>query len=282
MTHKTESKRLKDFRLKLAKEVPIFPNDRPTRETLLEMSFQDLLIPNFAWRFRFIRTAQRQILVDPEAQNDPRWSCYFHEIKLLLSKVSSGVDISPHLSLKAHTRGYTPKNGEVCWEDKDLILNATGFHHFHLGTKLEPKGHVARTDDVLFAQITRDKFRVVGIFNHDVFDYEGPSKMPEERSRLWDLYSRIRSEGLPVHSASIANKPIVASGIPLSVVRAAQDSYAIICDIDPKLDDKTFRARLSHTDHSCPPKLVWAMNVLDLGLLDQKASHFFILRRGPN
>lgn len=103
-------------------------------------------------------------------------------------------DLTPHLSLSPNTRGYslaarTPgATTEERWSDKDQLLNRMNYHHFHLGKSIEAAGHAARTDDLLFAEVSRDAFKVVAIFSHEVFDTNS-----EERRRLTKLPSAGRN-----------------------------------------------------------------------------------------
>ena len=67
------------------------------------------------------------------------------------------------------------------------------------GMAVETAGHVTRTDEVLFAEVTRDQFNVVAIFDHAVFDKTDKvtKTMTAERDRLWGLFTKISSRGAP-------------------------------------------------------------------------------------
>jgi hypothetical protein len=54
------------------------------------------------------------------------------------------------------------------WSDKDFLLNVMGYHHFHLGTAVQRRGYVDRTDDLIFAEVRRDTFTVIAIFGMKV------------------------------------------------------------------------------------------------------------------
>jgi hypothetical protein len=51
-----------------------------------------------------------------------------------------------------------------------------GLHHFHLGLTMGAAGHAARTNQVLFASVTRDEFEFLGLFDHSAFEYEGDGR----------------------------------------------------------------------------------------------------------
>ena len=60
-------------------------------------------------------------------------------------------------------------------------------NNFHL----VPCGGTAGCDahnDVLFASVSREKFEVIGIFNHNVFESNDSGSMAAERSQLWAIY----------------------------------------------------------------------------------------------
>ena len=171
----SESKRIKNLKSIIIKLIPKFPNTKETKRILEQKSLPSLFIDYINWASRYVPLRRRTISIEPTATNDPRWCALRTEIDAFLFKVRNGEDLTPHLSLQAHKQGFTPAAGLTGpnvdkWADKDFLLNVMGFHHFHLGTSIEAAGHVMRTDDVLFAEVTRDTFNVVAIFNHSVFD----------------------------------------------------------------------------------------------------------------
>lgn len=220
------------------------------------------------------------------ASKDPRWKSLKPQITRFLKKVESGDDLSPHLSLGAWREGYTPAAQQIGaavdrWADKDFLLNVMGFHHFHLGTKLETKGLVERTYEVLFAFVTRTTFDVLGIFDHSVFENQDPSAMPAERTRLWQLYDDRFAEQAPPGSYVIANM-ISLSGHQTGIVMLAQRYARWIKELDPKLDDREFLAKTFYTG-GLPkkPKLEWAFQHLDLLLADETNNAYFLIQRPP-
>jgi hypothetical protein len=90
------------------------------------------------------------------------------------------------------------------WADKDMLLNVMGYHHFHFDAA--PHNRV-RSDDVLFAHVTRETFTVIGIFDHAVFEVDPAKPMMAERNRL---------EPQPVDEHR-------ASEIMLEVIRATEE-----------------------------------------------------------
>ncbi len=282
------AKRVEELRNSIIKVLPKFPNNKDTKTKLEQMPVATLLIHYLNWRIRYVATRRRMISVESTAKRDPRWSTLQPKIESFLRKVELGKDLTPHLSLQAHSRGYTPmaaaKGRDADrWADKDFLLNVMGYHHFHLGTTIEPRGHVARTDDVLFARVSKEEFNVVGIFTHAVFESAGKG-MTGERKRLWHIFDEHVTRGATPGSVVIA--PIIAmSGHPLQLVSRAQDYSRVIHEVNPKLDDANFTADLyrdSGWEVPKRPKFEWELNCTDLMVVERSRCHYFVMRRGFN
>jgi hypothetical protein len=287
---RNESKRVKAFRLAVAKCIPKFPNNRATLKSLEDESLGSILIHYMNWAVRYVSTRPRAVHIEPTASSDTRWPALKVEITAFLEKVKNGEDLTPHLSLEPHTRGHTPASsgkGTTVdrWADKDFLLNIMGYHHFHLGLTTEAKGFACRTDDLLFAKVTRDQFNVIAIFDHSVFDVSrSPAgDMTKERDRLWKVFEEFSARGLLPGSVYIPAM-ITTSGHSLDLVRRANDYASVIQEIDPNLDDIPFvRGMYQRAGKPYPPKpkLAWDLKLLDLGLIDVSSNTFFVLRYGP-
>ena len=159
-----------------------------------------------------------------------------------------------------------------------------GYHHFHLGTLLESEGHVTRTDELLFACVSRDTFTVVAILDHSVFAMTRTpaSPMNPERARLWDIFREHSSRGLPPGSVYFPAM-ITTSGHSLHLGLLADEYARVVRMVDPKLDEKPYVRGLYESAEMPPPqnpRLKWHLSFLDLGLLDARTA-FFVLRYGP-
>ena len=206
-------------------------------------------------------------------------------IEAFLEKVRNGDDLNPYLSLAPHTRGYslaahTPgaTNEDRC-SDKDLLLTRMNYHHFHLGMNMEASGHAARTDELIFAEVSRDKFKVIAIFNHDVFDQNS-----SERRRLSSLHDWIIFRGLPP-GAGVMDGPVVSSGHALHVVMYAQCCLRQIDFLDRQLDNRAFIENwyaLSKIELPLKPKLKWRLLHLDLAVFNSANGTAFVVERGWN
>ena len=277
---KTESKRMATFRHELAKQTPKFPNDRATQKLLEQKTLTDNLVINMTWRVRFVSNRPRTVQIETSASSDPRWGTLKPGIDNLLKKVKAGDDLTPHLSSLVEKKGFTPGHAparrKLNWSDKDLLLSATGFHHFHLGTTFQSKNRIKRTDEILFAAVSRDQFSVIGIFDHTVFDAATPNTMTSERARLWQAH-----EDFLVRMGSsiggLGGTGISTSGHPTIVVLAAQKYFRLIRRIDSQLDDAQYIADIYKAARLPQPRkagFTWALNYLDLGVVDVNGEFF--------
>lgn len=281
------SKRIKNFCLVIAKGIPKFPNDKTTLQILKDKSLGALLVDYANWAIRYIAPRPREVIVELTAKSDPRWSSLAEAIQPLLVKIEKGEDLTPYLSLQPHTRGFTPaaslQEPDVDrWADKDMLLNVMGYHHLHLDAAPTNK---MRSDDMLFAYVTRDTFTVVGIFNHAVFKETMPNAaMTAERERLWQIFDERSKRDIEPGSIIIPSI-IASSGHALDIVFTAMNYAKVVSEIDPKLDDPAYvRGLYKKVGVPIPakPKVKWQLNYLDLGLIDEAAGVFFILRKGAN
>jgi len=285
-----EPKRINNFRLSIVKEIPKFPNDKATKQILEEKSLANLLINYMNWMSRYVPPRPRKVQIEPTTTADSRWRTVRPAIEALLVKVRNGEDLIPHLSLQIHSQGFTPATAAKgpdadIWADKDFLLNVMGFHHFHLGISTVTAGHVERTDEVVYAEVTRDKFNVVAIFDHSVFEKtdEITKTMTAERDRLWDIFIKRSSRGMPPGSVYVP-AAILTSGHAEHHVRMADYYARIVRETDPMVDDPSFLSSL-YSDARLPvpprPKLKWHLHFMDLCLLDEAQKVYFVLQKGP-
>lgn len=272
----------------MIKDLPFFPNDKTTLNELEGQSLNDILIHYLHWKTRIVPPRPRKTMIAPEVTSDKRWSLLKSGINGLLEKVRNSEDIYPYHSQRAHKYGYTPvkrvQDGEVdSWEDKDQLLNTKGFHHFHLNMNVQSTGLSERTDDVLFAFVSRDAFHAVGIFNHEVFNQvDTQGNMTAERERMWKLHEKHSTLGMSPGTVYISN-PIMLSGHPMMLVKMSDIYARIIKETDSKLDDRLFINSLyDHGGWPHPSKynFQWIIEHLDLKLFDKKNNVSLILHKG--
>lgn len=284
-----ESNSIKRFKEQLVKILPFFPNDKETKNDLLSQSISSVMFYYIHWALRLVPMRPRRIIIEPYVTADKKWKLLKIQINTLFEKARKGEDLTPYLSTKAHQKGYTPanriNNGQAGrWDDKDFILNTMGFHHFHLDERIKPDGISERTDDVLFARVSRDDFHAYAIFNHSVFenDVDESGKMNDERKRLWKIFDEYSTRGMASGTVYIPAM-ITTSGHPMHIHNIVQNYTHVLGEIDPKVNDREFlKSIYEETGINMPKnnKLKWHINGLDLGLLD-KGNNFFVLRYGP-
>lgn len=284
----SESRRIINLKNAMIKELPFFPNDRATLADLEGKSLNGVLISYLHWKTRIVPPRPRKVQIAPEVTTDKRWKKTRDGINGLLDKVRNGENIYPYHSLRAHKQGYTPlqriTDGEVdSWEDKDQVLNTTGFHHFHLDMRIQSTGLSERTSEVLFAHVSRDTFRAIGIFDHSVFESNSESEiLTPERARMWQLHEKFATFGMLPGSAYISS-PIMMSGHPVYLIQMCDFYAKIIRETDHKLDDRPYVNSLyGQGGLPYPSKFnfEWRTNGLDLGVLDKKNNVYFNIHNG--
>ncbi len=279
-----ETKRIKNLRNDIIKKIPKIPNNKETLQVLEAKPLTDLFIIYANWAIRFIQPRIRNIKISPEAKNDKKWKSLSNKISTFLEKVKNGEDLTPNLSKRVHEKGFSlaaskSQPNDKSWEDKDFLLNVMGYYHFHLGVKKNNRGLAERTDDVLFAKVTRNEFEVIGIFDHTVFDtsIEPSNQITVERKRLYETF-----DNGSLHSILSS---ITMSGHATRTIFPMIDYVNVIKEIDPKLDDSAYIERLFNESNLSIPKrtnLIWTFRYLDLGVLDKRSNAYFVFRYGPN
>lgn len=280
-----ESKRIKKLKKILIKQLPFFPNNKETLVKLENQSLNAVLLHYLHWKTRIVPPRPRKIQIAPEVTSDKRWKSLKPGINDLLDKVRKGEDIYPYHSERAHKKGYTPARiGQIdSWEDKDQLLNTKGFHHFHLNMNVQNTGLSERTDDVLFAFVSRDIFHAIGIFDHSVFESTATKgSLTNERERMLQIHENYTTIGMAPETKYYISNVISTSGHPLYLVRMCDHYAHIIHDIDPKLDDRTYIKDILYAEMQPPNNFnfIWQIDHLDLGIFDKQSQVFFKLYNG--
>jgi hypothetical protein len=284
-----ESKRVRAFRLGLIKLIPKFPNNKASAQSLEEKSLGSLLIDYANWAIRYVAPRPRKVIVEMTASIDPRWVSLKKDVDAFLQKVERGEDLTPYLSPKPRTRGYTPAASTSGpdvdrWADKDMLLNVMGYHHFHPSMTVEPAGFAQPIKEVLFAHVTRDEFTVVGVFDHSVFKSEPGQSLTPERERLWQIFDERLTRHAP-HGSVVAAPPIARSGHSVYFTYLAMNYARFISNLDKRVDDPGYISGLTAgTGFQLPtkPKWKWHLQYLDLGLFEKTSNAFLVFGKGPN
>ena len=277
-----QSRSFRRFKADLISRIPRIPNDRATLQVLQSKSLTDLLIVYLSWRLRQVESRPRTVTGHHRIWRHPSYLPLMYNVKAFLSAVEAGDDLSLYLSLNAHRHGFV-LNGQqqsMEWEHKDFLLNVMGLHHFHLGTRLEPKGHMARTNEVLFAFVDREKFDILGLFDHAVFE-AGGNGMTAERKRIWSCYESYQRRQAKPGTAYIGGYGGLGNtlaGTPGIITLQAIRHAETIKEHDPCLQSPEFHAELwGQGKVPAKHKLRWQYRHLALGLLDTRSERFFPL-----
>lgn len=287
----TDSKRINKLKNEIIKEIPKFPNNKETKQKLESMRLTDLLIVYLSWKARLITPRTRDVIIERDVLNDVRWALISSSFLPLKKKIEDGDDICPYLSLKAHEKGYTPAaSGTTAdtdrWADKDFLLNVMGFYHLHLGELEDGRKIAERTDDVIFARVDKSTFKIIGIFDHSVFEKtdQVSQKINAERQRLWSIFDKYSMQNVPAGSIVIP-RMITTSAHQMQIMFMAQEYNRIILEHDPKLDEREYINNLYYATNISVPKkskLCWYLRGTDLGILDSTTNLYAVYRYGVN
>jgi hypothetical protein len=137
---------------------------------LSAMATRDLLTIYGYWLSRLISPQPRQVheskalLANPLAA-ETRYAPGLHQI---ISRVTNGEDITPHLSKRIRT-AYQSSSAPTLQrrEDLDLMLSDWGIHHLHLSTEMDTDGFFVRRDGpLLFAAFRPADAYLIDIADH--------------------------------------------------------------------------------------------------------------------
>ena len=287
------TKRVRALRSNLIKRIPRSPNNKASLDAIKSEKLTELLRIYINWCLRHVACRPRKVTGLSKLDGDIRAVRLKPNIEAFVRAVETGDDLTAYLSLKIHKQGYSPASPEKesstkagTWRDKDFFLNVMGLHHFHLGLTQEAAGHMARTNQLIFASVTRDTFEILGLFDHAAFEKEDNDEMTSERERLWLTYIKRQEAGaLPgqLMVGGFGGMGITTAGTSAAGTIAAQSHVRIIREIEPKLHDPVFLETL-YRQSGVPkrPKVQWHYKHLNFGLLDESAGFFGILMKGPN
>ena len=283
------SKRFKMFRNDLIRKIPRIPNDKVSLEALQSKNHTDLLIIYMCWRFRHVAVRPRKVTGLSVLEADCRAEALLPNIESFVKAVEAGTDLGPYLSKRAHSHGYAIKydlmvTDSATREDRDLLLNVMGIHHFHLGLDMQANGFIERTNEVLLAHVTRDTFNVLGLFDHSVFEWTVDDNMTPERQRLWSIYDKYAesAQDAAVLIMGYGGQGISGAGTPVVITNIAIRQIKMIKNIEPKLNNpEEVKTLLGDHALSTRTQLVWHYQHLDFGLLDKKSRDFYRLMPGP-
>ena len=285
------SKRFRKFRESLIKTIPRLPDDRTSLNALQSKSHTDLLIIYLCWRLRHVGRRPRNVTGLSVLVGDPRAEPLKRNIDAFTRAVVAGADLDPYISKRSHREGYVldadpKKTNTATRDDKDHLLNVMGLHHFHLGLRQEASGLMARTDEVLFAHVSRDTIDVLGLIDHSAFEWSADNAIAPERQKLWsicDEYQSAQAGPGAILMSGIGGSGITLAGKPMVVTMKAIRQIELIRKIETELDDPKF-TRDVVAEFPVPRKIkpAWHYDHLDFGLQNEATGDFKCLMPGPN
>ena len=143
-----------------------------TTGELASMELRQLLGVYWTWRERFPASRPRTVHRSKELDASARAQTYSTELAELERKVTSGENITPHLSERVETAfiseaqrpGLHPRQRDA---DGDRLLNAWGIHHLHISSAPGRGGFNARGGELLYAVFRAHDAYLLGIYTHN-------------------------------------------------------------------------------------------------------------------
>ena len=190
-----------------------------------------------------------------------------------LSKVTTGKDLTPHLSNLVKKGiilpGARPTNKG---KDIDTVLTRQGLHHFHIGNSA-PGDRTGRSSSLVFAEVLETEFRVVAIADHRVF-----ARGSAEQLRFFQICHSYMAKDIPPGQAFMAN-PVMVSGHSMVVALFARKCEDEVLRLDPLLDDSVLIDKLYKEQpilrdgkpvaRPVNPSMAWHFEDLRFGILDR-------------
>ena len=265
----------------MAAVLPRAPNSRESREALLAKHTRQIILAFVTWRMRLIPAKPRTVKFWSGGVPPLEARAAAAALEPFLKKVEAGEDLTPHLSNLVNTKGIIlpgARPGDR-GKDVDLVLAREGLHHFHIGVA-SPTNRTGRSDQLVFAHVLKDEFRIIALAGHGVFEKHSP-----EALRFLEISRSYMARDIPPGQGFMAN-PVMSSGHSMLVTGFALKCEDQIRLTDPLLDDPAFVGKLY--DNGAPividgkvvpkpasPKIKWHFEDLQFGVLDKDTNVFF-------
>ncbi|MDF3821619.1 hypothetical protein P3G55_17065 [Leptospira sp. 96542] len=279
-----EPPRIQDFKDRISRQIPIFPNNRETRYHLQSLSLGELMVHALSWLSRYVIARPRKVHVPHKVLDHQKWKENQYRTLPLLRRFQKGETVIEFLSNEIKTRGLNLNyNITNKWKDKDFFLNAMGFHHFHLGNLSEGNHFADRTNEILFAEVQKKEVSVIGIYDHSVFESKS-EKLSDERRRLWTDFESYRFGKLQPGKFYLQSM-IATSGHPTHVVNLAQSYTHMIRTIDESLDDQDYLRDflgIQNENVNSHFRFDWMLHFSDLYLIEKNQKLHILIEEGFN
>lgn len=140
----------------------------PTKRSELEekTAFQ-LLVIYLNWRNRLVPARPRRVHRSRSLECNPLSMTRKADIDRIVTKVTNGEDLTPHLSTRVKNGYESSKIKRNQRPDLDLMLAEWQVHHLHLSSVLAADGFVKRDGPLLFTAFRPDDAYLIDIFEHE-------------------------------------------------------------------------------------------------------------------
>ncbi|MDD4913094.1 MAG: hypothetical protein PHP57_12430 [Sideroxydans sp.] len=202
------------FKRQLVSELPYAPNKKESKDYLLSLDIGEIVHIYDFWQQRRIHVHPRNTIVSSQIRNCALYLRNRERIKVILSRVSNGLDVNRYLSHKAHNATFEVeqfKQTHSFNSFRDQILICEGFHHLHL--EEFPK----RSDEVLIAHVTSSTFEVVQIASHDLFKSDAEALAEYEKHINAFVLAKNPNGGFIIGGAGGGMQNLAGSSIESSI-----------------------------------------------------------------
>lgn len=255
--------RLFEFHQWLLRKIPCYPDTAEVRNELATLRPDALVSAYMNWIDRYIPPRPRKVMVWDGfwTRNNPL--ARSEDLNAIIGASRSGEDLTPYLSHRIHTRGFTTRNGKrgIKWADgnsgdKDLALNAYDVHHLHF-RPTNPRGRQIESDKaLLYVGISRSEMLLLMLGDHNSFN-DGTLHQAVSEHRLiagYDLKGVVAPRQPPSHRESntllrhgvaapgVVGEALVVAGIVSTAGTSIRHTFhadhigRLLEDWDPRLD----------------------------------------------
>lgn len=262
------------FKRQLVSELPYAPNNKESKDYLLSLDIGDIVHIYDFWQQRLIHAQPRKTFVSSQIRNSALYLRNKEKIKVILSRVSNGLDVNGYLSYKAHNATFEVeqfKQTRSFNSFRDQILICEGFHHLHL--EEFPK----RTDEVLIAHVTSNSFEVVQVASHDLFESDAEALAEYEKHINAFMLSKNPNGGVYIGGAGGGMQNLAGSSIESSFnqihVRKILQNVEIANTGIEKYVKNLYRHIHNRNPHYINPE--WRMLGREIAIYDKKNKEQF-------
>ncbi len=302
--------RLNALRAKLLGQIPAMSGSQQKLSALTLSQAMDVYI---AWASRFIKPRRRVVAYAPGFWRNEAAIERGGDLLSLEAVVRAGGDLTPYLSSRVFTDGYSaPRQAnnrkKLDWSGKDFALNAYGIHHLHFipssgktrGAEPGRHGHLLYVDfqrhEATFLMVGDHKSFDDGTLHNAVIEARAtsgawelrgirPSRNPDDHKDQF----RLARHGLTTTDVRDGRVFVGAflggAGNSPHNTRHADRIMLTLADAEPRLDLGTFQQQLfAQAGRPAPnaPIFEWHVEYTELSVIEHTSQIKFIMVDGRN